>query len=286
MEVIRRLQHAGMMPKLMPALTPSPIHQFHRHPDAPWLELRVSQPSAHCFRLHSHEEYSIGIIDQGEAVFHQSQGPQLCRQGNVVLIEPGRWHACNPEQPANWAYRMLFINADWLHAQLQTRAIKFKRRLEPSHHASEWAHRLCTPLMHMQDVAQHTQGLLQFLNRYADCQRTQTDHSEPAAVRDVLQTLHNQPDSDISVQALAAAQGMSASRFIRLFKAATGVTPGAYRLNLRVNGARRLLAQGTTLAQAAHSMGFADQAHLQRSFKTHHALTPGNYAQSATRHLA
>jgi AraC-like DNA-binding protein len=27
-------------------------------------------------------------------------------------------------------------------------------------------------------------------------------------------------------------------------------------------------------------MGFADQAHLQRAFKAHHALTPGRYAQS------
>jgi AraC-like DNA-binding protein len=27
-------------------------------------------------------------------------------------------------------------------------------------------------------------------------------------------------------------------------------------------------------------MGFADQAHMQRAFKAHHALTPGNYAQA------
>ena len=79
---------------------------------------------------------------------------------------------------------------------------------------------------------------------------------------------------------LAQACGMSAPRFIRCFKAATGVTPGVYRLNLRLNGARRLLAQGTALAEAAHAMGFADQAHLQRAFKAHHALTPGRYAQS------
>ena len=71
---------------------------------------------------------------------------------------------------------------------------------------------------------------------------------------------------------------MSATRFIRRFKAATGMTPGSYRLNLRRNGARRLLASGTALSEAAHAMGFADQAHMQRAFKAHHALTPGNYA--------
>lgn len=72
---------------------------------------------------------------------------------------------------------------------------------------------------------------------------------------------------------------MSASRFIRRFKAATGLTPGAYRLNLRLNGARRLLAEGSALSEAAYAMGFADQAHLQRAFKAHHSMTPGCYAR-------
>ena len=74
---------------------------------------------------------------------------------------------------------------------------------------------------------------------------------------------------------------MSATRFIRRFKAATGMTPGSYRLNLRINGARRLLATGAPLSEAAYAMGFADQAHLQRAFKAHHALTPGCYARGA-----
>ncbi|KAI5935386.1 Beta-enolase [Manis javanica] len=60
-----------------------------------------------------------------------------------------------------------------------------------------------------------------------------------------------------------------------------GMTPGSYRLNLRINGARRLLATGAALSEAAYAMGFADQAHLQRAFKAHHALTPGCYARGA-----
>ena len=93
-----------------------------------------------------------------------------------------------------------------------------------------------------------------------------------------LAQLHAKPHASTSTQALVAAAGMTASRFIRHFKAATGVTPGAYRLNLRINGTHCLLAQGHNLADAAHHMGFADQAHMQRAFKTYHSLTPGMYA--------
>jgi hypothetical protein len=35
--------------------SPSP-HRFHRHPAAPWAELRDSARSPHCFRLHMHAE--------------------------------------------------------------------------------------------------------------------------------------------------------------------------------------------------------------------------------------
>lgn len=56
-----------------------------------------------------------------------------------------------------------------------------------------------------------------------------------------------------------------------------GITPGCYLQNLRLNGARRLLSQGMALADAAHAMGFSDQAHLQPAFKAHHAMMPGDY---------
>lgn len=40
---------------------------FHRHPAAPWVELRESRAAPHCYRLHMHAEYSIGIVDAGAA---------------------------------------------------------------------------------------------------------------------------------------------------------------------------------------------------------------------------
>ena len=258
-------------------------HQFHRHPALPWAELRVSRQSCYSYRLHAHAQYSIGIVDEGETLFLHDDGPETLSAGSVVLIEPGVWHACNPAQVAAWSYRMLYVQADWLHAQLGVAGLRFVQRARHDAATTAAVQRLCQTLLEG-DAAAWTQALTALLRQPAIAHPLAAPPALPAsdaAVHHALQRLHRQPDATPSVQDLARAEGMSASRFIRHFKAATGVTPGAYRLNLRLNGARRLLAEGAALADAAHAMGFADQAHLQRAFKAHHALTPGRYAQGA-----
>ena len=97
----------------------------------------------------------------------------------------------------------------------------------------------------------------------------------PAQLRPVLQALQIQPLA--SLEQLSRLAGMSRYQLIRAFRAATGMTPHAYQLNLSVNRARSRLRAGTTLAQLAHELGFADQSHFQRVFKAHAAITPGRY---------
>lgn len=253
---------------------------FHRHAAAPWAELRESRCSPHCYRLHMHAEYSIGIVDAGTAVFQHPGGAERMGAGCAVLIEPGAWHACNPEPGAPWSYRMLFVQAEWLAAQLDVAALRFPARVLRGAQAARAVDALCRPLTDA-TVPAFTQALLRCMRQHGE-PVAPADPPHAAAVAAALRRMHEQPQAAPSVQALAQGCGMSAPRFIRSFKAATGVTPGAYRLNLRLNGARRLLAQGAALADAAHAMGFADQAHLQRAFKAHHALTPGAYARPAS----
>lgn len=97
----------------------------------------------------------------------------------------------------------------------------------------------------------------------------------PQQLAPVLDALQAQPLA--SLQQLAQAAGLSRYQLIRVFRAATGMTPHAYRLNASINRARDSLQAGTALAQLAHELGFADQSHFQRVFKAHAGITPGRY---------
>ena len=55
---------------------------------------------------------------------------------------------------------------------------------------------------------------------------------------------------------------------MRRFGAQMGLTPHAFQTNLRVARARELLATGMAPAAVAAACGFADQAHLTRTFRS------------------
>jgi AraC-like DNA-binding protein len=70
---------------------------------------------------------------------------------------------------------------------------------------------------------------------------------------------------------------LSASHLIRAFKQRYGMTPHAYLINRRIQYSRAQLRRGRLIADVALDAGFADQAHLQRTFKRLVAATPGQY---------
>jgi len=76
---------------------------------------------------------------------------------------------------------------------------------------------------------------------------------------------------------LARATGVDRFRLTRAFKAAFGLAPHAYLVQLRLAKARRLLAAGQPPALVAMSLGFADQSHMGRWFRRAYGLTPAHY---------
>lgn|GEM_PF-639817 len=81
--------------------------------------------------------------------------------------------------------------------------------------------------------------------------------------------------------ALARSVGMGASTLRRRFVAATGTTLHAYRLQVRLAAARRLLSEtDLTLAAVARRCGYSDQFALSHAFRTETGMTPSAYRRS------
>jgi AraC-like DNA-binding protein len=103
-----------------------------------------------------------------------------------------------------------------------------------------------------------------------------------ARVRHVLALLKSSLPDIPSLPELAAAVELSESRFTRLFNETMGLSLRRYVQWLRLRHVAFCIAIGQTLTTAAHDAGFADLAHLSRTFRSMFGLPISTFFGSAT----
>jgi AraC-like DNA-binding protein len=82
----------------------------------------------------------------------------------------------------------------------------------------------------------------------------------------------------LSLKTLAGIAGLSPSRFMHAFTESVGVPVRPYILWLRLQRAACDLMDGASVTSAAHRAGFADGAHLTRTFRRMLGATPSDLA--------
>jgi AraC family transcriptional regulator len=85
----------------------------------------------------------------------------------------------------------------------------------------------------------------------------------------------------LSLADAASAAALSPGRFRHLFVQETGTPFRAYLLWLRLNVAIRAAMDGASWTHAAHEAGFADSAHLTRTYKRMFGINPGELSTVA-----
>jgi AraC-like DNA-binding protein len=95
-------------------------------------------------------------------------------------------------------------------------------------------------------------------------------------IRKIITWASNQIDEPVGLSDAVAVSGLSASRLRHLFVEQTGLAFKTYLLWLRLTRAVESFAAGSTLTEAAHQAGFADSAHLSRTFRRMFGIAPAN----------
>jgi AraC-like DNA-binding protein len=97
-----------------------------------------------------------------------------------------------------------------------------------------------------------------------------------ARIARALVLIRDRLGEPIRLRAIAGAVHLSPDRFRHLFMEETGVTFRAYVLWLRLECSLAAYIAGTNLTQAAYVGGFADSAHLSRTFKRMFGIVPAS----------
>ncbi|MFG3257138.1 helix-turn-helix domain-containing protein [Streptomyces sp. NPDC048172] len=102
--------------------------------------------------------------------------------------------------------------------------------------------------------------------------------AEPDAVRRGIALMRDRLADPLTLADIAAEAHLSVYHFIRVFREATGETPHRYLTGLRVERARRLLADtDLTVARIADRCGFSSPGSLSATFLAHVGVRPSTY---------
>ncbi|VVE60539.1 AraC family transcriptional regulator [Pandoraea captiosa] len=100
----------------------------------------------------------------------------------------------------------------------------------------------------------------------------------------ILSKIHDEFSRPLALAELAAEAGQTELQFLRQFTRATGITPHAYLMEIRLQAARRMVAStDAPLAGIATECGFSHQSHMGRVFRASLGLTPQQYRRTHRR---
>lgn len=102
-------------------------------------------------------------------------------------------------------------------------------------------------------------------------------------VRALLRVLREDTEIDTSLEALAERVDLSPSRLMHVFTESVGIPLRPYLLWLKLQRAATSIVNGATLTEAAFEAGFADAAHMSRTFKRMFGMSPSELQRRSHR---
>ncbi len=252
---------------------------FWRSDNAPWIELRSTRQSTQAYKLHQHPQLSIGAIVEGATLTWCGGREYHLQPGEMIVIAPDVAHSCNPVAEIPRSYHMLYLDKKWCVEQLGGEA---------------------QAMIDCQQTVIRSPQLFAAYLRVIELMGSDRTEYLPDAVRGLLvkmpglsivpqrqsefHEMQSALQADFTVaptlDGLAGQYSLRKETLIRQFKQATGLTPGAWLNNARIEFAKSRLRAGGDIIDVGYQSGFADQSHFHRTFVSFTASTPRQYARA------
>ncbi|MBA8877658.1 AraC family transcriptional regulator [Phyllobacterium myrsinacearum] len=248
----------------------------------------VEAKTKHSFPRHTHTQYGIGVIDQGAQKSLSGRGMVEAGSGDVITVSPGEVHDGAPIGGAERSWRMLYFDPIVVGAMttdLRDSGETPDEFPQPVIRDARLAYqfdRLFTAMTRENGIASDLRGeellLTVLAGVFGEPGSSLPFPAIPRAIRRARDLIDDQPAHAVTLDDLARESGLSRFQVVRAFSRATGMTPHAYLVQRRIDLARRMIASGLPLAEAAAASGFADQSHMTRTFVRKYGISPGAYA--------
>jgi AraC-like DNA-binding protein len=234
------------------------------------------------FSPHRHDSYAIGMTLSGVQTFHYRGEARHCLPGQCHILHPDEMHDGAAGTDEGFAYRILYIDPYLVQDALGGRSLPFVRNpvvdlTAPQRNAlsAAWEMEREIDDIGRADIVAAVADILLAVSPDAAITSTALRLPGLLAVRSLIAA---RPADRHPVGELERVAGLDRWSLARQFRAAFGTSPSRFRTLRQLDSVRRLVISGSSLADAALAVGFADQSHMSRQFKRAYGLTPARWA--------
>ncbi|MBW3695574.1 AraC family transcriptional regulator [Vibrio sp. T187] len=242
------------------------------------------------FSRHSHEGYTIGVIEKGAQRFFRTGGNHIAPEDSIILVNADEVHNGHSASEGGWEYKAMYPLPEQfsqLTQELNGKLSGAPYFPQPVVYDPELASQL---RLLFSTLATSSNRLLRETVMYAAMVKLIARHgksrsedvmpSSTPGLEIVREFIDDFPQADVSLEELAKLAGLSPYHMARSFQQRFGLPPHAYQVQARIRLAKQKLKLGHTISDTAQECGFHDQSHLHRHFKKALGVTPGQYLAS------
>jgi len=236
------------------------------------------------------DEYQLIYITHGEGVFESKTGGKLVvKEGSIILLFPDEWHRYKPNENTGWnEYWVGFKGpiADQLVTNKffsrQKPLIRIGFREEIVAFFNDICDRTNTERRGYQPLISgeilHLLGFLHAISK--ENEWNDSNDPETSLVSKARVIFRENIETSISAEQVSSNLGVSYSLFRKVFKKYTGISPGQYLIQLKIERAKLLLTFPDKLVkEVAYDLGFDSCFYFSKLFKEKTGLSPVNYRE-------
>lgn len=260
--------------------------RFWRFPELYNLKIVQGIKITHSFQRHIHQDFCIGMIEEGQRVCLHKGSKNLVNAGKIMIVNPGEAHTC--ESLGEHSYQMICCPISLLRLVLSQLSDKhqdnlfFPDLIIDDQELFQFLLHLCSILIESESTLEKESILLstlvQLIIRHGrECSSLSALGDKREIIKLVKEYIENNFADDLSLEQLSYLAKLSPFHFLRIFSKEVGVSPHVYHTEIKIKQAKKLLLRGNSIVQVAYDVGFVDQSHFTRAFKKIVGVTPGEY---------
>jgi AraC-like DNA-binding protein len=240
----------------------------------------------HSFKPHFHDHYVILTLKDGVNIGECQNRPYAVTASDILVINPSEIHTGSSWQSRYLNYTALYVSEDFLLSQLKhchvspTATIWFQETVIHDVLLAALLRKIVEQSSNKYQVTLAEDITLFFAKLLQDHSCANIPRQKNycrQAVKKSLEFIKANYADTLSISGYCEKERLSYYSFIRSFNDLTGLTPGRYLINYRVEQAKKLLQSQKPLSDVCWDTGFFDQSHFNRHFKQITGMTPGRY---------